>query len=98
MYIKKGATRELTRTHYTQLRWCINTGVTTCCNRRTRIRKERGCLRKHIEDDLDRDPLDTDFEEEKPTASVTHLRETAQNLLESVSKSTVNQVTTGGAT
>ena len=31
-----------------------------------------------VEDDLDRDPLDTDFEEEKPTASVTQQGENAR--------------------
>ena len=51
-----------------------------------------------VEDDLDRDPLDTDFEEEKPMASARHKGETARkSTRKSVSKITVSQAYTGGA-
>jgi len=52
-----------------------------------------------VEDYLDRDPLDTDFEEEKSTASATQHGETARkSTRKSVSKSTVSQASTGGVT
>ena len=52
-----------------------------------------------VDDDLDRDPLDTDFEGEKPTASITQQGETAQkSTRRRVSKSAVSQAYTGGVT
>ena len=48
---------------------------------------------------MEREPLDTDFEEEKPAASVAQQREPARKLTrKSVAKSTVSQAATGRAT
>jgi len=50
-----------------------------------------------VEDDLDRDPLDTNFEEEKPTTSAMQQGETAKIYSKERVKE-CSQVSTGGAT